>query len=95
MLVPSLAEGFGLPIIEALACGAPVVASDIPVLREVGFQGVRFCSLGALGNWVRTIDDVLVARARPNQETRDRIHQRYTWDAHAAAIWSAYRNPRD
>ena len=35
-LLPSEREGFGLPLVEALACGTPVVASDIPVLREVG-----------------------------------------------------------
>jgi len=36
VLVPSLAEGFSLPLIEALACDAPVIASDLPVHREIG-----------------------------------------------------------
>jgi glycosyltransferase involved in cell wall biosynthesis len=36
VLVPSLAEGFSLPLIEALACDTPVVASDLEVHREVG-----------------------------------------------------------
>jgi glycosyltransferase involved in cell wall biosynthesis len=36
LVFPSLAEGFGLPIVEALSCGTPVLASDLPVHREVG-----------------------------------------------------------
>lgn len=36
VLIPSLSEGFSLPLIEALACDAPVLASDLPVHREVG-----------------------------------------------------------
>lgn len=36
MLMPSLAEGFGLPMAEALALGVPVIASDLPCFREIG-----------------------------------------------------------
>ena len=36
LIYPSLYEGFGLPIIEAMACGTPVICSDIPVFREIG-----------------------------------------------------------
>ncbi|WP_299309961.1 glycosyltransferase family 1 protein [uncultured Croceicoccus sp.] len=39
VLMPTLAEGFGLPMAEALAQGVPVIASDLPALREVG-QGL-------------------------------------------------------
>lgn len=36
LLMPSFAEGFGLPVIEALQLGTPVIASDLPVFREIG-----------------------------------------------------------
>jgi glycosyltransferase involved in cell wall biosynthesis len=35
LVYPSLAEGFGLPVAEAMACGTPVIASNIPVFDEV------------------------------------------------------------
>lgn len=45
VVVPSSAEGFGLPVAEALLAGCRVVCSDIPVLREVGGAHCRFVSL--------------------------------------------------
>lgn len=41
VVLPTLHEGFGLPLLEAMAAGVPVVANDLPVLREVGGGGVR------------------------------------------------------
>ncbi|HWZ92234.1 MAG TPA: glycosyltransferase family 1 protein [Polyangiaceae bacterium] len=90
VLVPSLAEGFGLPIIEALACGAPVVASDIPVLREVGFEGVLFCSLSDTSDWTRAIEEICVKGTRASSHTRDRIRAHYTWQAHARVVADEY-----
>lgn len=42
VIFPSLAEGFGLPVIEAQACGAPVVASNIEPMPEVGGDGALY-----------------------------------------------------
>jgi glycosyltransferase involved in cell wall biosynthesis len=42
LVFPSFAEGFGWPVLEAMACGTPVVASAIPALREVGEDAVLY-----------------------------------------------------
>jgi glycosyltransferase involved in cell wall biosynthesis len=36
LVMPSLYESFGLPMLEAMACGTPVLASKLPALREIG-----------------------------------------------------------
>lgn len=55
LLMPSFAEGFGLPIIEALAVGTPVIASDLAAHREAGGSFATYLSpLDGLG-WLSAI----------------------------------------
>ena len=51
VLQPSEAEGFGLPVAEALACGTPVLASDLAVLREVGGEAAVYRAVGDVPAW--------------------------------------------
>lgn len=44
LIYPSLEEGFGLPVLEAMASGTPVIVSDIPVLKEIAGEAGTFIS---------------------------------------------------
>ena len=91
VLIPSEAEGFGLPVIEALACGAPVVASDISALREAGGTAATYRPVGDLPAWVQAIVDTIrgdtTVTAKP-----DRLAwaSRFRWQTHAATVAEAY-----
>jgi len=58
---PSLREGFGLALVEALACGAPVLASNLPAFRYIddGVGAIRFVEPGDDNTLVRELADVL------------------------------------
>lgn len=56
LLVPSLAEGFSLPLLEARALGVPVIASDIPVHRERADAEVRLLRADDQAGWLAAVD---------------------------------------
>jgi glycosyltransferase involved in cell wall biosynthesis len=91
VLLPSEAEGFGLPVLEALACGAPVVASDIPAVREVGGEAVTYCPVGDVAVWSETIDRLLTHPISvPSRNVRLAQANRFAWASHARTILDAY-----
>jgi glycosyltransferase involved in cell wall biosynthesis len=63
-ILPSEAEGFGLPLAEAISCGAPSVASDISPLREVAGDAALLAPVGDAGGFARTIAQALEPQTR-------------------------------
>jgi len=92
LLVTSEAEGFGLPVIEALSCGCPVVASDIPTLREAGSDFATFCKIGDLDLWVQSILKVIEDVDQLNRIKISRFLDRYSWKKHSEVISETYSN---
>ncbi len=91
VLMPSEAEGFGLPVIEALACGAAVVASDIPAMREAGGPAAVYAPVGDVGAWSDLVAKLLAdPAAAPPRCDRLAWAGRFTWTAHAEIIARAY-----
>ncbi len=90
---PSLAEGFGIPLVEAMACGTPVAASDIPVFREVCGDAALFFDPDdevALADSLRRSLDPSI-RAALSRAGRDRAAS-FSWDQAADRWVDVYRS---
>jgi len=97
LLQPSDREGFGLPVAEAMACGTPVVASDIAALREVGGDAASYCPVGDLDGWTSAVAVLLEERATNPDRWRARRTagtaqaRRFNWPEHAQRMTDVYR----
>ena len=81
LLMPSFGEGYGLPVHEALAAGAPVIASDIQAFREIEADGLKLVSPLDGEGWLRAIEARIGDRdGRGSEESPRR----------PPAVWASY-----
>ncbi|MBL7736798.1 MAG: glycosyltransferase [Chitinophagaceae bacterium] len=61
LIFPSNTEGFGVPVIEALACGRPVIGSSIPAIAEVGGKFIAYCDPASpisIANEISSLEEI-------------------------------------
>lgn len=92
LLWPSRREGFGLPLLEAMSCGTPVITSDIPCHREIARDAALFVHPDDELGWRNAVarimtDRVLRCSLREKGETR---HREFSWDEAARKTLEVY-----
>lgn len=91
-IYPSLYEGFGLPIIEALSCGAKVLASDIPAFKEVGGSFVSYFNPENSQDLISKLDKLRMEdKNRLDQSLLNSWLEKFTWDRMLSTTLQIYR----
>lgn len=96
LVMPSLVEGFGMPVLEAMACGCPVAISTDPALQEVAGSAARIVPYDAqkpLQPLRETIEDLLLNKSAERDELVKRGLERaklFTWDRTAKLTRATY-----
>jgi len=88
----SLDEGFGIPLVEAMSVGTPIVVSDIPIFREIGGEAGVYAdprNPSAFAAAVRTLDDETTWLAR-SAASRERARL-FDWDRSADVLYEVLR----
>ena len=87
LLLPSFAEGFGMPVTEALAARVPVICSDLPALREAGDRVAEYLDPLDGPAWMEAILDYAAARSGRRAAQFERLAgwTAPSWEAHLEA----------
>ena len=91
LVFPSLGEGFGLPLLEALAAGVPVICSELPVFREVAAECAAYVLPGDVNGFAHAM--IIAAREGFGITSDDRRHRArmFSWRTNALATLEVYR----
>ena len=93
-VLPSFYEGFGLPVLESMACGTPVVTSSVSSLSEIAGENAFFCNPSDPNDIAKKIDKVFSLSQKQKDALSEKliVHAlRFSWDKVARETVSIYK----
>ncbi|MFH1001052.1 MAG: glycosyltransferase family 1 protein [Bacteroidota bacterium] len=93
-VLPSCLEGFGMPVIEAMSAGVPVMCSDIDVFREITEGGAEIVHGWDINKWARKMKYLLenISEREKLSKTEKEQAKKFNWNDCAKKTWGVYSN---
>jgi glycosyltransferase involved in cell wall biosynthesis len=91
LVFPSLSEGFGLPALEALCLGIPVLCSDLPIFHEILGSYARYFNPHDVKSILNQLTRIAENQPQISQSNIDNLRQKYNWDRMARETLDIYK----
>lgn len=91
LIQPSLSEGFGLTGLEAMTAGGVVIASDIPIFKEIYQDGALYFDPHSSDSFIATVNQLTPKQRPPLLSQAKRVAAQYSWDTMANQTVAAYQ----
>src|SRR3990167_693626 len=93
LLYPSLYEVFGLPILEAMACGTPVITSNVSSMPEVGGEAAKYVNPEDMEGMIRVVREIMNSKGVREEMIKNGFEQakKFTWEKCAQETVKVYR----